>query len=266
MNRIIYLKQENSGPARARNEAIAKAAGEYVAFLDSDDMWMREYLSAQVRTLNDDSSLALVCADAELFGESIHAGQTFMQHWPSEEPVTFEKLLSMKCAVLTMCVVARKRALIDAGLFDERFVRSEDYDLWLRLAQKGERFAYQHKVLGRHRLHGASLAANEQNLFESQIEVYQKLLVTLELSQDERRAVERRIERSRADLDLHLGKREIMAGQYAQAAEALRRANLYYHSHKLELALLSLRLAPGLLRRAYHLYQRLLMRGMTAAV
>jgi GT2 family glycosyltransferase len=266
MNRIVYLKQENSGPARARNEAIARAAGEYVAFLDSDDLWTPEYLAAQVRALNDDASLALVCADAELFGESIHAGQTFMQRWPSEEPVTFEKLLSMECAIITMCVVARKQALIDAGLFDERFVRSEDYDLWLRLAQRGARFAYQHRVLGHRRLHGASLASNEQALFESQIEVYQKLLATLELSPDERRAVERQIERSHADLALHLGKREIMAGEYAQAAEALTRANLYYHSHKLKLALISLRLAPRLLRRVYHLYQRLLMRGMTVAV
>jgi hypothetical protein len=57
-----------------------------------------------------------------------------------------------------------------------------------------------------------------------------------------------------------------MAGQYAQAAEALQRANLYYHSHKLKLALLSLRLAPRLLRRFYHIYQRFLMRRVTVAV
>jgi glycosyltransferase involved in cell wall biosynthesis len=266
MPRIIYLKQENSGPARARNAAIKKAAGEYVAFLDSDDLWMPEYLSAQIQTLLADSTLALVCADALLFGDSIHSGQTFMQRWPSQEPVTFEKLLSMQCSIITMCVVARKQPLIDAGLFDERFLRSEDYDLWLRLAQRGGRFAYQHKVLGHRRLHGASLASNVQALFESQIAVYQKLLATLELSTDERRAVERQIERGHADLALHLGKREIMAGQYAQAAEALKRADLYYHSHKLKLALLSLRLAPRLLRRVYHIYQRLLMRGETVAV
>ncbi|MEA2175124.1 MAG: hypothetical protein QOD00_2716 [Blastocatellia bacterium] len=266
MSRIVYLKQENGGPAKARNEAIKKALGEFIAFLDSDDLWMPGYLAVQVQTLRDDESLALVCADAQLFGESVHSPQTFMQRWPSEEPVTFEKLLSMQCAIITMCVVARKQALIDAGLFDERFLRSEDYDLWLRLAQRGERFAYQHKVLGHRRLHGASLAANAQALYESQIDVYQKLLATLNLTTKERRAVEREMERCNADLALHLGKREIMAGQYAQAAEALKRANLYYDSHKLKLALLSLRLAPRLMRRIYHIYQRRLMRGATAAV
>jgi glycosyltransferase involved in cell wall biosynthesis len=261
--RIVYLKQENGGPANARNAAIRMAAGEYLAFLDSDDMWMPEYLAAQVRTLEDDASLALVCADAHLFGDPVHSGQTFMGRWPPHEPVTFEKLVNMSCAILTMCVVARKEPLMDAGLFDERFLRSEDYDLWLRLAHKGARFAYQHRVLAHHRHHGASLAADTKALYDSQIEVYQKLLKTLVLSAADRRALEGQLERCHADLALQQGKRQIMAGQYAQAAEALKRANLYYHSHKLKLALLSLRLAPRLLRRVYHLHQRLSMRGMT---
>ena len=265
-DRLIYIKQENTGPSGARNVAIKESLGEYLAFLDSDDIWMPEYLAEQVSMLQRDDSVSVVCADAHLFGDSPLAGQTFMGLWPSSEPVTFEKLINFQCAVLTMCVVVTKRAVVKAGLFDTRFVRSEDHDLWLRIALNGERFVYQKRPLAYHRLHSASLAANYESLHLSQIEVYKKLLAELELSKEQRELVEKQIQRCQAALALQQGKLQIMSGQYPQAAEALRSANGYYRSSKLKLALWSLRCAPGLLRRVFQLYQRFSSRGMNPAV
>lgn len=262
--RLNYIEQKNSGPAGARNTAINAARGEFVAFLDSDDIWLPSYLAEQLEVLRADSSIAVVSADATLFGDSTLAGQTFLQLWPSHEPVTVSKLLTMRCAVLTSCVVARKARLIGAGLFDTRFMRSEDYDLWLRLAHKGERFAYNHKVLARHRVHGASLAADEKSLFESQIAVYQKLSQADEVSDELRQLIARQIERCEADIALLQGKSQLMAGQYAQAIAALNRAHNFYRTHKLRLALFSLRIAPGLLRRAYQFQQRRSTRSVNA--
>ena len=262
--RIVYIEQKNSGPAGARNAAIQAARGEYVAFLDSDDIWLPSYLAEQLEVLRADDSIALVSADAVLFGGSALAGQTFMQLWPSREPVTVQKLLTMKCAVLTSCVVARKERLMAAGLFDEEFLRSEDYDLWLRLAHKGARFAYTHKVLARHRVHDASLAADEKSLFESQIAVYQKLSRTEGVADELRQLIARQIERCEADIALLQGKSQLMAGQYAQAIKALNRAHSFYRTNKLRLALFSLRIAPGLLRRAYQFQQRRSMRSVNA--
>lgn len=264
--RIVYLRQDNAGPSGARNTGIQKAQGEYLAFLDSDDIWMPEYLSQQVSILRNDDSLAVVCADAHLFGDSPLAGRTFMEVWPSREPVTFEKLISFQCAILTMCVVVSKQAVVRAGLFDTRFLRSEDHDLWLRLALNSERFAYQHRVLAYHRLHSESLAANYESLHLSQIEVYRKLLGEWDLTMERRQLTEQQIIRCQAALALQQGKLQIISGQYPQAAEALRSANGYYRSNKLKLALLSLRCAPGLLRRVFQLYQRLAARGMNPAV
>ena len=137
-DRILYFKQENRGPAGARNVAILKARGQYVAFLDSDDMWMPESRQ-QMMALKEDPSLDLIYADALVFHGSSQLGQTFMEGNPSQGPVTFESLICEKCVVITSCVLARRQALIDAGLFDESFLRSEDYDLWLRLAHRGGR-------------------------------------------------------------------------------------------------------------------------------
>jgi hypothetical protein len=151
-------------------------------------------------------------------------------------------------------------------LFDTRFLRSEDHHLWMRLALNGERFAYQPQVLAYHRLHAESLGANYENLHLSQIDVYRKILEECDLSPEQRQLTEQQIIRCQAALALQQGKLQIMSGQYPQAAAALRSANGYYQSNKLKLALLSLRCAPGLLRRVFQLYQRLTARGMNAAV
>lgn len=249
--RIIYIKQENRGPSGARNKAITQAQGEYVALLDADDMWLPDYLAEQMKLLQADPALDLVYTDAVLFGDPSVGEQTFMQLTPSRGLVTLESLLSEHCTVITSCVVARKQALIDAGLFDEKFLRSEDFDLWVRLAHRGGRLTYQQQVLARHRLHKTSLAANSTKLFEGQIEVMRKTMRTLDLSPDAQKLATTRIAICEAHINLERGKQQFVAGDYVLAAQTLQRANVFLRSHKLSIVLLLLRRAPGLLRRVY---------------
>src|ERR1700756_1773689 len=58
--RIVYLKQENRGPAAARNLGIRQARGEYIAFLDSDDCWLPEDLASQRRMFDETPAPDLV--------------------------------------------------------------------------------------------------------------------------------------------------------------------------------------------------------------
>lgn len=246
--RVVYVRQENRGPSGARNTAIRAARGRYVALLDSDDTWLPPYLAEQVNMLEADTSLDLVYTDAELFGATALAGKTFMEGAPSRGPVTFESLLRYESQVITSCTVARKQALIDAGLFDEAFIRCEDFDLWLRLAHRGGRIAYQTQVLARHRAHAASLAADDLLMFEAQIKVLEKTLRLLSLTAAQRELVERQLVSCAAVIDLERGKRHFAAGEYEQAAQALRRANDFYRTRKLRLVLWALRAAPRVLR------------------
>lgn len=249
--RLLYIKQENQGPSAARNAGVHKARAAFLAFLDSDDLWLPNYLAEQMNALEENPSLDLIYADALLFGDSVPAGLTFMQAAPSRGAVTFESLLRFECSIITSCVVARRSALIDAGLFDPKFFRSEDYDLWLRLAYQGAQIAYQRKVIGHHRVHGESLASDATQMFESKIEVYQKIANTLNLSPDISQLVARQIKESEADIAFERGKRMFINRDYKQAAEAIERANSFYRKPRLRIALLGLRLAPRLLRRAY---------------
>ncbi|MGI8655331.1 MAG: glycosyltransferase family 2 protein [Pyrinomonadaceae bacterium] len=250
-SRIVYIKQENQGPSGARNTAIRRSRGTYVALLDSDDVWLPDYLAEQMKILRDDPLADLIYADAELFGDSALAGQTFMQSAPSRGGVTFESLAGWECCVITSCVVARRQSLIDAGLFDENFIRSEDFDLWLRLAHRGGRLIYQRRVLALHRMHEASLAADSSRMFESQIEVFRKTATTLPLSLHEQKLIERQIASCKAHMALTEGKRRFACGDYEQALEYVSRANDFFRRRKLQLALLGMRIAPRLLHRLY---------------
>ena len=254
--RIVYLKQENSGPGGARNTAILKARGEYVALLDSDDVWLPNYLAQQMQALRGNPALDLIYCDALLVGESPLAGRTFMEVEPSRGEVTFESLLRWDCVIITSCTVARRQSLIDAGLFDANLYYSEDFDLWLRLLQRGGRLAYQTQVLAHHRLHATSLCADGVRQLEGEISVYEKWLREPSLSPAMKELLRTQMWHRRADLAIAEGKQKLLAGQYAQAREAFSCANDFFHKRKLRLTLIGLRLAPQLLRRLYDLREQ----------
>ncbi|OLE53667.1 MAG: hypothetical protein AUG51_12465 [Acidobacteria bacterium 13_1_20CM_3_53_8] len=260
IERVVYLKQENSGPGGARNTGISKARGEYVAFLDGDDVWLPDYLSQQMQALSKNPSLDLIYADALLVGDSPLSGRTFMDICPSRGATTFESLLSWDCTIITSCTVARRQSLIDAGLFDASFYYCEDFDLWLRLAHKGGQLDYQQQVLARHRLHGASLCADEARQLEGEIGVYEKWLRESSLSTEMKQLTRAQMQHRRAELDLAHGKQKLLDGQYANAREAFARANAFFHKPKLSITVVGLRLAPQLFRRLYDLRQQNLAR------
>lgn len=141
-DRIVYLKQENQGVSKARNTGIHYARGQFIALLDSDDRWEPGFLQQQVSMFQSNPNLDLVFSDSILFGATPLNGRRFMSVYPSSRPVTLAKLLNGDATVITSCVVARKTALLEAGLFDETRHYSEDFDLWCRMAAIGKQIDF----------------------------------------------------------------------------------------------------------------------------
>jgi len=232
-DRLIYLKQENRGPGAARNLGIRRARGEFVAFLDGDDVWEPTYLERQLGMFRERPFLDLVYCDTRYFGGSPAVGKTFMEQHSLAAEVTFQTLVPHQCGMLTSCVLARKRAVVEAGLFGERFLRAEDRDLWLRLAHRGGKLAYQRVVLARRRIHPGGLTVHRARMNEDEVGVLKNLLRELPLNDSDKALVQDEIMKQETEILIAEGKRHVIAGDHKGAAgcfdksrELLRRTRL----------------------------------------
>lgn len=250
VSRILYLKQENRGAGAARNQGVLAARGEFAAFLDADDLWLPDYLSEQIEFIRG-SDYDLVYADALLFGDSPLAGRTFMDIAPSNGEVTFQSLISGGCNVITSGVVARKRLIVEVGMFDEQLRNSQDFDLWVRLVRHGARASYQRKVLLRYRYHDNSLSGDALNQIKRELKVLGKIESAYDLTPDEQGEVSKAIEAIKLHLELETGKLHIVKGEFRDAREVFSKLNATRRSLKLSAALLLLRISPRLLQKLY---------------
>ena len=241
--RIRYLQQENGGLSAARNFGIREARGEFVAFLDSDDCWTPEYLSTQMKLFRDNPALDLVYADAKLFG-SPAPRKTFMQ--TSAPPTTLDGLLSERGQILPSGTVVKKRALVEGGFFDETLRRCEDVDMWLRLAQRGAKIAFQGDVLFLRRVHGRGLTADEEKMVSSVIYVLMKV-DRAQLSAAGLQSLDKQLIRARGELGFMQWRRHLVEGDATAARQDLSAAHAFFRSRKFAWALLALRLAPRLM-------------------
>ena len=249
--RLRYIKQENHGAAAARNTGLRAATGEFVAFLDADDTWLPNFLEKQIEFLKS-SNADLVYADALLSGESPLAGRTFMQMEPSRGKVTPENLLATNVTVLTSTVVARKKPIVEVGLFDETFRRGQDFDLWLRLAKAGAHIAYQREVLADHRIVETGLSGNILSQLKRTLAVLEAIKSRGGLTASEDVALKVNLNRTLRDLAVENGKEKLLQKDYAGALECFEEAKKSRFSWKVILVCLALRIAPETLWRFYN--------------
>lgn len=127
---IKIITQENTGVAAARNAGIKIASGEYIAFLDSDDIWLEHKLKTQVEWLESNPSIKWVHSNELWFRD----GQEVKQLKKHQKGGADQFLQCIKeCVISPSTVVIHKDLLAQVGGFDEEMVVCEDYDLWLKL-------------------------------------------------------------------------------------------------------------------------------------
>ncbi len=193
----------------------------------------------------------MVYCDAALFGMHSAYRRTFMETAPSEGEANFDSILDLRCNVITSGTMARKKKIIDAGLFETERVRAHDFHLWLRMAKNGAKIGYQRKQLVKYRVHLNSLSGDSVSRLEREIDAFERVRRTIELTPDQLAITGRRIAGLEADLAVEQGKSYLLKGDYREAAVAFRVANRHRHSLKLSLITLLTRIAPQTLLRFY---------------
>lgn len=130
---VRYIKHNsNQGACAARNTGIINSNGEFVAFLDDDDIWKPEKTEKQIR-LFEDSGVGLVYCGIEVIYTD---EKKKVERKATKKKKVVEELLKHNYIGSTSCGIARKSALIECGLFDVNLKSGQDQDMWIRLAQK----------------------------------------------------------------------------------------------------------------------------------
>jgi teichuronic acid biosynthesis glycosyltransferase TuaG len=249
-DKIIYLKQENAGAGAARNLGIENARGEFLAFLDGDDVWLQEFLASQIKFL-EENDYDLIYADALLFGGSVYDGKTFMETAPSVGEADFDSLLDLRCNIITSGTLARKRNVLEAGMFELERVRAHDFVLWLKMAQGGARIGYQRKVLLKYRVRRESLSGDSIDRVLREIDVYQRVGKMFELNENQQAVVKKHLKRLESDLEIERGKSFLLQEKFDAAKSSFVKANEHRRSKRLRVIIGLLRIAPRLILKFY---------------
>ena len=129
--RITLVRQPNRGLSAARNAAIMRSSGEFLAFLDQDDIWLPNKLERQLAAMEADPELAFCYTNFH----RIDAAGAYIGPGYDGGAETYAGLL-LGCCVCVSTAMIRRSYLSAVGTFDPLFVGSQDYDLWLKLARR----------------------------------------------------------------------------------------------------------------------------------
>lgn len=249
-DRIVYAEQENLGASRARNTAICLSKGEYLAFLDGDDIWLPDFLLSQVEAL-EKNNLDMVYCDAELFGEPLFEGEKYTKTSPSIGEVTTETLISAECNVITSGTVLKKEWVERFNMFDTELSRMQDFDLWYRLAKNGACIAYQTDVLVRYRVRLNSLSGTNVERSFRNIRALNVIREKYGLSESEKSVWNKQMLVYEAEYELEQGKFSLTRGEFADAQAHIAKANKYFRKPKLFLLMTFLKISPKLTLRLF---------------
>jgi teichuronic acid biosynthesis glycosyltransferase TuaG len=185
--RIIYIEQVNGKQGKARNTGIKAAKGNVIAFLDADDMWMKEKLEKQLAFISS-TNADLVFSDVIMIDKNGNAkkdtwGVSNACYKGEEGMLSF--LHENKIPLLS--VLAKKQSIISAGCFAESdaFQYGEDYDLWFRMLQRGAVFNGMQERLAAYRQHAAQGTLDKSSMLQI-IDTLKKINITNNALQKEK--------------------------------------------------------------------------------
>lgn len=170
--KVIAYFTENKGVSSARNLGISKARGEYLAFLDSDDLWISTKLAKQINFMQ--TKKVHICQTEEAWIRRGKRVNPMKKHQKRSGSIFYDSL--DLCLVSPSAVMIKKEVFQQVGIFDVKLQACEDYDLWLRISLHYPIFLLRESLIEKYGGHADQLSAKYWGMDRFRIYALLKLL------------------------------------------------------------------------------------------
>lgn len=154
-SRIKYIYQDNKGPSSARNHGIELATGDFIGFLDADDVFLKNKLEHQLEYFSEHPSCGLTYSDYYCVDKDLRIMESYRSKGFKDRKKALEGLVE-KNYINTSTVLMKRKVIEKVGVFNEEYKYLEDLDYWLRIGLEHD-FGYVNKFLVKTRSHGYNL-------------------------------------------------------------------------------------------------------------
>lgn len=155
-DRVKYIYQDNKGLAVARNTGIANSQGEYICFLDDDDVWKENKLQKQIDFFERNQDAGMVFTNLELIDEN---GKTLGYQKHTANGDIYKELFYENIVDAPSSCMIKKEVLVKVGNFKEWMKSAEDYELWFRIAKEYKIYSI-NEPLVEYRVHQNKMSTN----------------------------------------------------------------------------------------------------------